>query len=194
VSTLPVYLYGSDVLKKKAKKVTEVTDADIKLIHDMFDTMHHANGIGLAANQVGELKQILVIDVSEMEAGKGIQPMVVINPEIIAESEEDTEYEEGCLSIPDIREKVWRPEKISLRYNDINMKEIETEAGGILSRVLQHEIDHLNGILFTDYLTATKRALLRSKLTKISKGEIETQYEVVTSFSKSKVKSLKSKK
>lgn len=194
MSELPVYLYGNDVLKKKAKKVTEVTDADIKLIHDMFDTMHHANGIGLAGNQVGVLKQILVVDVSEMEAGKGIKPMVVINPEIIAESEEETEYEEGCLSIPDIREKVWRPEKITLKYNDVNMNELEMEASGVLSRVLQHEIDHLNGVLFIDYLSAAKRTLIRSKLSKIAKGEIETPYEVVASISKSQVKSSKLKK
>lgn len=178
MSTLPVYLYGNDILKKKAKKVTEITDADIKLIQDMFDTMHHANGIGLAANQIGELRQILVVDVSEMEAGKGTKPMVVINPEIIAESDEESEYEEGCLSIPDIREKVWRPEKITLKYNDVNMNELEMEADSVLARVLQHEIDHLNGVLFIDYLSATKRTLIRGKLSKISKGEIETEYEV----------------
>lgn len=172
-------MYGNEVLKKKAKQISEVTDTDIKLIQDMFDTMHNANGIGLAANQVGELKQILVIDISDMEAGKGIKPLVVINPEIIDESDDESEYEEGCLSIPDVREKVWRPEKITLRYNDVTMKEVELEADGILARVLQHEIDHLNGILFLDHLTGTKRTLLRGKLSKISKGEIETQYDVV---------------
>lgn len=185
MSTRPLYLYGNDVLKKKAKKITEITDDDIKLIHDMFDTMHHANGIGLAANQVGELKQILVVDVSDLEAGKGIKPLVVINPEIL-EEEGESEYEEGCLSIPEIREKVWRPEKIRLRYNDVNMKVIETEADGILARVLQHEIDHLNGILFLDHLTAAKRTLLRAKLSKITRGEIETPYDVVAARTKSK--------
>ncbi|MBI2428598.1 MAG: peptide deformylase [Ignavibacteriales bacterium] len=179
MSTLPVYLYGNEILKKKAKPVSEITDGEIELIKDMFDTMHTANGIGLAANQVGELKQILVIDISDMEAGKGIKPLVVINPEILSESDEESEYEEGCLSIPDVREKVWRPEKITLKYCDINMKEVNLEADGILARVLQHEIDHLNGILFLDHLTGTKRTLLRGKLSKISKGEIETQYDVV---------------
>lgn len=187
MSIRPVYLYGNDVLKKKAKKVTEITDDDIKLIQDMFDTMHHANGIGLAANQVGELKQILVVDVSDLEAGKGIKPLVVINPEIL-EEEGESEYEEGCLSIPEIRETVARPEKIRLRYHDVNMKEIETEADGILARVLQHEIDHLNGVLFIDHLTSTKRTLLRSKLSKIARGEVETQYDVVTAHSKTKKK------
>jgi len=83
MSTLPIYLYGNDVLKKKAKKVTEVTDADVKLVKNMFETMHESNGIGLAANQVGELKQILVVDISDMEAGEGTKPMAVINPEIV---------------------------------------------------------------------------------------------------------------
>ena len=194
MSILPVYLYGNEVLKKKAKHVTEITDTDIKLIQDMFDTMHHANGIGLAANQIGELKQILVVDISDMEAGKGTKPLAVINPEIIAESDEETEYEEGCLSIPDVREKVWRPEKITLKYNDVNMKETVLDAEGLLARVLQHEIDHLNGVLFVDYLSSTSRTLLRGKLSKISKGEIETQYEVVATSAKSKVKGVKSKK
>lgn len=194
MSTLPVYLYGNEVLKKKAKHVSELTDGEIKLIQDMFDTMHHANGIGLAANQIGELKQILVVDISDMEAGKGTKPLVVINPEIIAESDDETEYEEGCLSIPDVREKVWRPDKITLKYNDANMKEIVLDAEGLLARVLQHEIDHLNGILFLDYLSSTSRTLLRGKLSKISKGEIETQYEVVAASTKPKVKSSKLKK
>ena len=194
MATLPVYLYGNDVLKKKAKHLSDVTDADIKLIQDMFDTMHNANGIGLAANQIGELKRILVIDISDMEAGKGTKPLVVINPEILNESDDETEFEEGCLSIPDVREKVWRPEKIALKYNDVNMKEIVLDAEGLLARVLQHEIDHLNGVLFVDYLSSTSRTLLRGKLSKISKGEIETQYEVVAVSTKSKVKSSKSKK
>lgn len=193
MSTLPIYLYGNEVLKKKTKSVTEVTDADIALIQNMFETMNFANGIGLAANQVGVQKQILVVDISETEAGKETKPLVVINPEVI-EEEGEWEFEEGCLSIPDIREKVWRAEKITLRYNDISMKEHEIEAEGLLARVLLHEIDHLNGILFTDHLSATKRTLLKSKLTKISKGEIETQYEVVAAPIKPKAKSSKSKK
>jgi len=161
MSTLPIYLYGNDILKKKAKKVTEVADADIKLIKDMFETMHESNGIGLAANQVGELKQILVVDISDMEAGEGTKPMAVINPQIVDE-EGEWEMEEGCLSIPDVREKVWRAEKIRLKYNDINMNDCEVEADGMLARVLLHEIDHLNGVLFIDHLTSTKRTLLRS--------------------------------
>jgi peptide deformylase len=187
VAQLPIYLYGNEILKKKTKFIPDVTDADIKLIHDMFETMHEANGIGLAANQVGAGKQILVVDISDMEAGKGTKPLVVINPEVIDE-EGDWEFEEGCLSIPEVREKVWRAEKITLRFNDVNMKEKKIEADGLMARVLLHEIDHLNGILFTDHLSATKRTLLRSKLTKISKGDVETQYEVVAAPTKKKSK------
>lgn len=193
MSILPVYLYGNDVLKKKAKRVTEITDVEIKLIQDMFDTMHAANGVGLAANQVGELKQILVVDISDTESGKGTKPITVINPEIL-EEEGEWEYEEGCLSIPDVREKVARAEKIKLRYNDANMNDIVIDVDGMLARVLLHEIDHLNGVLFLDHLSSAKRTLLKSKLTKIAKGDVETQYEVVVAGAKSKVKSQKTKK
>lgn len=178
MAILPIYLYGNEVLKKKAKHISEVSDNDIKLIQDMFDTMHEASGIGLAANQIGELKRILVVDISDMESGKGTKPLAIINPEIIDE-DGVWEMEEGCLSIPDIREKVTRPEKITVKYNDVNMKKIELEADGLLARVILHELDHLNGVLFTDHLTSTKKTLLRPKLKKIMKGHVETQYEVV---------------
>ena len=193
MATLPVYLYGSDVLKKKAKKVTEISDTEIQLIQDMFQTMHEANGVGLAANQIGELKQILVVDISDTEAGKGTKPLAVINP-VILEEEGEWEYEEGCLSIPDVREKVSRSEKITLRFNDINMKEVELKVDGMLARVLLHEIDHLNGVLFLDHLSSAKRTLLKSKLTKIAKGDVETQYEVIADGAASKAKRSRSKK
>ncbi len=178
MAILPIYLYGNEVLKKKAKHVSEVSDNDIRLIQDMFDTMHEASGIGLAANQIGELKRILVVDISDMESGKGTKPLAIINPEIIDE-EGEWEMEEGCLSIPDIREKVTRSEKITVKYYDVNMKKVELEADGLLARVILHELDHLNGVLFTDHLTSTKKTLLRPKLKKIMKGHVETQYEVV---------------
>ena len=193
MATLPIYLYGNDVLKKKAKFITEVTDEDIQLIQDMFDTMHESSGIGLAANQVGELQQILVLDISDMEAGKGTKPLAMINPEIIEEDGE-WEMEEGCLSIPEVREKVKRPEKITVIYNDVNMDEIEMEADGMLARVIQHEMDHLNGILFIDHLTSTKRTLLRPKLKKISKGDVETEYETVIPGETKSKPTLKKKK
>jgi len=167
--------------------VSEITNAEIGLIRDMFDTMRAANGIGLAANQVGVLKQILVVDISDMEEGKGTEPFVVINPEIVNEDGE-SEFEEGCLSIPDVREKIIRAENITLRYSDISMKEMILEADGMLARVLQHEIDHLNGILFLDHVSAAKRTLLRSRLTKISKRNVEIQYPVLAAVAATSIK------
>ncbi|MDE3059354.1 MAG: peptide deformylase, partial [Bacteroidota bacterium] len=142
----------------------------------------NANGIGLAANQVGREGRLLVVDISETEENeekkKEAKPLVVINPEILT-VEGEAELEEGCLSIPDIRDKVVRVEKIRLLFRDANFKEQELDADGMLARVILHEVDHLDGVLFTDHLGATKRALLKSKLKKISKGEIETKYPVV---------------
>ncbi len=178
MAALPIYVYGTEALKKKAKPVKEISDKTIQLIQDMFETMHSSNGIGLAANQVGVLEQILVIDLSDMEEYKETKPMAVINPQVI-EEEGEWEMEEGCLSLPEIRDVVNRPEKVTVKFHDANLREQRIEASGMLGRVLQHEIDHLNGILITDHLSSAKRALLRSKLKKISKGDFEQKYEVV---------------
>jgi peptide deformylase len=187
VSLLPIYLYGSDVLKQKAPRMSEVTDDDIRLIQDMFETMHEASGIGLAATQVGELKQLLVIDLSDSDSEdrKAMKPLAIINPEIIAE-EGQIEIEEGCLSIPDIREAVKRPEKITVRFHDTTMRLQELTADGMLARVIQHEMDHLNGILFIDHLSTAKRTFLRNKLRKIAKGDVDIDYEFVIEKKKTK--------
>ncbi len=178
MSILPVYLYGSEVLRTKTQPIAEVSDQTIQLIQDMFATMREASGIGLAANQVGREERLLVVDISDAEENKEAKPLVIINPEILAEDGE-AELEEGCLSIPEIRDKVTRAENIRVRFRDANFKKQEIEADGMLARVILHEIDHLDGVLFTDHLSATKRALLKSKLKKISKGEVETKYPVV---------------
>lgn len=178
MATLPIYIYGTEVLKKEAKPVREISNQTIQLIQDMLETMHTSNGIGLAANQVGVLEQVLVVDLSSMEEYKDTKPMAVINPEIIRE-EGEWEMEEGCLSLPDIRDIIRRAEKITVQYQDANLRDQKVEATGMLGRVLQHEIDHLNGVLITDRLSAAKRALLRSKLKKIAKGEFEHKYDVV---------------
>jgi peptide deformylase len=178
MALLPIYIYGTEILKKKAKPVKEVSNETIQLIKDMFETMHTSNGIGLAANQVGVLDRILVVDLTEMEEYKDSKPLTVINPEIV-EEEGEWEMEEGCLSLPEIRDIVPRAESVTVKFQDANLREQRIEATGMLGRVLQHEIDHLNGVLITDHLSGTKRALLRSKLKKISKGEFERKYEVV---------------
>lgn len=180
MSVLPVYLYGSTILRKKLPPVKEIDDTLIKLIIDMFETMRVANGIGLAANQVGRTERVLVVDVSEIEELKEIAPFALINPEVI-EREGGCSMEEGCLSIPDVRDEVERAEFIKVRYRDVNFEECELEAGGLLARVIMHEIDHLDGVLFLDHLTKDKLADHKMELKEIKRGNIETDYPVVPS-------------
>jgi len=188
---LPIYTYGTRVLKAKAKPVKKVDAEVIKLIVDMFDTMHAASGIGLAANQVGKLQRVIVIDISDVENDKdapvrdGIPvfkshpPIALINPEVAA-SERAWSIEEGCLSIPGVRDVVERGEKITVRYKDTNFRDVELEADGLLARVILHEIDHLDGVLFLDHLAPEKRKEHKVELKKIQKGEIDVDYPVVT--------------
>lgn len=179
MSILPIYIYGSPVLKKKAKPVTEVSDAIVKLIMDMFETMHNANGIGLAATQAGNMNRVIVIDVSDLEETKGIPPFVMINPVIVSE-EGSWPMEEGCLSIPDIRDEVERAETIRVKFKDAQFKNVEIEVCGLLGRVILHEIDHLNGVLFIDHLSPKQKKVHAASLKKIQRGEIEVNYPVVT--------------
>jgi peptide deformylase len=192
MSTLPIYLYGTEVLRKKARPVQQLDDAAIKLMYDLAQTMQKANGIGLAATQVGELRRMLVVDVAAIERGakeedEGQAPppeqeskiLVMINPEII-NTEGSIEMEEGCLSIPDLRAEVDRPEKISVKYRDANFDELSLTADGLLARVIQHEADHLDGVMFVDRIGKTRRALLKSELKKIEKGEVDTSYPSIS--------------
>lgn len=198
MARLPIYLYGSDVLRREAKPVEQLGNETVKLIFDMFETMSNANGVGLAATQVGVMKRIIVIDVTPSEddepggeeqpeehaepavpKDEGPKKLVLINPTVV-ESEGSLTMEEGCLSIPDVRADVERVEHVKIRFRDANFEEQELEAAGLLGRVILHEIDHLNGVLFIDHIGSTKRGLLRGKLRKIKKGEVETSYPVVT--------------
>lgn len=189
---LPIYTYNQSVLRKKARPVKSVDDEVTRFVEDMIETMHKANGIGLAANQVGSLQRVLVVDVSEAlkekEASENAEtdepppearsPLVMINPVILLE-EGELVMEEGCLSIPDIREEVKRPEAIQVKYKDLKMQDNELFADGLFARVIQHEIDHLNGILFIDRLGKMKQKLLKGRLNKIRRGEIEVSYPIV---------------
>jgi len=179
MAQLPIFIYDDPVLRRKAKPVREVDDDLRKLAVDMMETMRTAHGIGLAANQVGSLQRLIVVDVSGMEDVPDIPPLVMFNPEVLRE-EGSFIMEEGCLSIPDIREEVERPELIRLRFKDLEFRDHEIEAGGILARVILHEIDHLNGVLFIDRLGAVKRKLLRGRLNKIRRGEYDVSYPVAT--------------
>ncbi len=180
MAVLPIYLVGAEILHKKARPIEQIDSDIIHLAYDMMDTMHNANGVGLAANQVGILKRIITIDISGTDEAEGTKPLVLINPEILSEDGESV-MEEGCLSLPELRNEVTRADTIRVRFRDINFHQHEMEAVGFLSRVIQHEIDHLNGIVFIDHLSATKRRLLRSRVLKIKKGEVETSYPVATS-------------
>jgi peptide deformylase len=192
MAILPIYLFGSSVLRKKAKPVDQLTNALIKLVYDMTETMHQAHGIGLAANQVGELRQVIVVDMTAVEESereeddhkesetevKQRKTLVLINPEILSSGGAFT-MEEGCLSIPEVRAEVTRPESIRLKFKDMNFNEVELETGGLLARVIQHEVDHLKGVLFIDYLSRLKRASLKSALRAIEKGEVDASYPIV---------------
>ncbi|MDR3609077.1 MAG: peptide deformylase [Ignavibacteriaceae bacterium] len=178
MALLPITLIGDKILRRKTKKITDVDIETVELIKNMFDTMRNANGIGLAANQVGSDKSIIVIDVSVVEEYENIKPIVFINPEIIYRSEEKIIMEEGCLSIPDIRCEVERPKEIVIKFNDTQMKEQKLEASGLLARVTQHEFDHLNGVLFTDLIDQLEKKKLRKPLNRIRTRKLEVTYPV----------------
>lgn len=180
---LPIRVYGDPILRVKTADVEENTEELQRLIDDMMETMRAAEGVGLAAPQVGRSERVFVADVTPMLDDEDEQmeklpeqPMVIINPELIWESDEECEFEEGCLSIPDIRELVVRPERVRLQYLDRAFKPREIEVGEVLARVIQHEYDHLEGILFIDHISALRRRLLRRRLRDMSKGDVEADY------------------
>ena len=162
MAVLEILAFPDPRLRTEAKPVTEVTDATRTLIDDMFETMYEAPGIGLAATQVDVHQRLLVIDVSENRD----QPLVFINPEITVLDPQTGEYDEGCLSVPGFYETVQRPQRISVTALDRNGESFTRELEGLLAICLQHEIDHLNGKLFVDYLSPLKRQRIRKKLEK----------------------------
>ena len=182
MAILPIVTYDDDVLRKKTKPVEKNTDELQALIDDMFETMYNSSGVGLAAPQVGELIQLFVMDADaitdELEE-TNLGPMVFINPEIVELSGDKVKMEEGCLSIPDVRDDVKRPLNVKLKYLNRDFELQESEFSGWISRIIQHENDHLEGILFLDYLSAFKKRLHRSSLKKIDKGEIEAEYPLM---------------
>jgi peptide deformylase len=174
---IEIHTYGDGILARKAEPFTEVTPEDRELVERMAESMYENNGIGLAANQVGVLKQIVLVDVDQLApeaGGKGKRnTRILVNPTIVAESDEDMSYNEGCLSLPDISADVYRPVAIELTYCDLDMKEHKIQCDGLLARVIQHEVDHLNGILFVDRLGFMKRSMLAGKLNRLKKQTLE---------------------
>lgn len=178
---LPIYAYGHPVLKRVAVPVSEDYEGLEELVENMWETMYHASGVGLAAPQVGKSIRLFVVDTQQLqeegEEEKGIKK-VFINPEKIEESGEEFTYEEGCLSIPDIRADVDRKEFLKLTYFNEDFEKVTEEFEGMEARVIQHEYDHLEGVLFVEKISPLKRNIIRRKLDKIRKGKIKSEYEM----------------
>jgi len=167
MALLPILTAPDPVLKSKSKPVAAVDDRIRALLADMLDTMYHAPGIGLAAPQIGVLERVIVMDIGRKEEDR--DPISMINPEIVWASDEDNTYEEGCLSVPEHYSNVVRPKEIKVRYLDENGARQEIHADGLLATVVQHEMDHLDGILFIDHLSSLKRNMILRKLLKARK-------------------------
>lgn len=183
---LPIVAYGAHTLKKKAKEVTLNPSELTPFIENLWETMYAASGVGLAAPQVGHSKRIFIIDASPFADDENLDAseqlalkefkQVFINPTIIEETGEEWPFNEGCLSIPNIREDVIRPDQVSIRYTNSDWEEKEETFTGLAARIIQHEYDHIEGILFIDRLSSLKRRLLKGKLSQIAKGKVDVDY------------------
>ena len=188
----PIVAFGDPVLKARAKDIpADMPAADLKqIVQDMYDTMYHAHGVGLAAPQVGKGIRLFVIDSAPMidsedeetgeplpDAEQGVK-RTFINPQMVSETGEEWGFEEGCLSIPGVREMVYRHETIVIRYEDEQRQTHEETFSGMTARVIQHEYDHLEGVLFTDKISGFKKQLIKGKLARITKGDVSADYRM----------------
>ena len=181
----PIIMYGDPVLRQRAKDIPEGSDIK-QLVSDMFETMEAANGIGLAAPQIGKSVRLFIVDGTSLEEEPGMEDFrkTFVNPTVLNEVGNAWEFEEGCLSIPNIREKITRKEKLKIRYYDEDWNLHEEEFEGMKARIIQHEYDHIEGKLFVDYLTPLKKRLLKGKLSDISKGKVDTEYRILAPLKK----------
>ena len=176
----PIYNSFHPILNKPTNYIENIDGKAFQIGMDLQDTLKAiSNGIGLAGNQIGIDKSIILIDVTQVEEYSKIQPIIMINPEILEFSDDLVDYQEGCLSVPDLYDDVKRPSQIKVKYYDFNQKEIIRELDGLLARVVQHEVDHLNGILFYQRFTPLKKTLNKNKLNKIKNGKIIPDYQFV---------------
>lgn len=178
---LPIVAFGDPVLRKKGETITKDYDGLDTLIENMWETMYGAEGVGLAAPQIGKAIRLFLVDASpfadeepELENFK----KVFINPQILDENGEEWPFKEGCLSIPGIRENVKRLDTVTIRYQDENFNEFEETFSGLAARVIQHEYDHIEGVLFTDKINPLKKQMIKRKLTDISKGIVKVHYRM----------------
>ena len=184
----PIVAYGDPVLRKVTVDIDKSYDVK-KLSEDMFETMYNAKGVGLAAPQIGLNLRMFVVDGRPFNEGEDMKERdkdpslidfkkIFINAEILEEDGDDWAFEEGCLSIPDVREDIYRPEYVTIRYFDVDWKEHTEEYEGLAARIIQHEYDHIDGILFTDHLNPVKKRMLKNKLAKITKGRVDVDYKM----------------
>jgi peptide deformylase len=178
MTVLPIVIAPDPRLKTPSQPVMEITPEIHRLMDDMLDTMYAAKGIGLSAVQVGVLKRIIVVDVEQREEEGTRHPIKMINPEIIGETEELNLYNEGCLSFPGQYSEVERPEAIRVRYLDEHGQQQVIEADGLLATCIQHEIDHMNGVVFVDHLSRVKRDVILRKVQKARKMQELPEYPV----------------
>jgi len=185
---LPIIAYGHPVLKRKAEVINKDYPKLKELIENMFETMYNANGVGIAAPQIGLSIRLFIVDTSPFSEDNSLSDndrnqlksfkKIFINPVIVDEKGDEWSFEEGCLSIPNIREGVLRQKQITIQYHDENFNKHTDSFDGLLARVIQHEYDHIQGILFTDKLSSFKKQLLKKKLLKISSGKLSFDYEM----------------
>ncbi len=185
---LPIVAYGDAVLKKKGKEIDKDFPKLVELIENMYETMYGAYGVGLAAPQIGLSIRLFLVDTEPFSEDEELSEKdreqmknfkkTFINPQILEEEGDEWAFNEGCLSIPDVREDVFRQPKIKIQYQDENFETHVEEYEGLIARVIQHEYDHIDGILFTDKLSSFKKRLLKGRLTNISKGKIKIDYKM----------------
>lgn len=185
---LPILAYGDPILRKKTKEISKDYPKLDELIENMFETMYAAYGIGLAAPQIGLPVRMFMVDAAPFEDDDDISEeerdflknfkRVFINPKIVEETGDEWAFNEGCLSIPDVREDVFRKDTITIEYLDENFNKKRETVDGIAARIIQHEYDHVEGILFTDRLSPLKKRLIKGKLSNISKGKIKVDYRM----------------
>ncbi len=176
----PIVAYGDPVLRKKAVEIDRNNTNIVlpQLVADMYETMYEANGVGLASPQIGLALRLFIIDADRMAEEITGMKKAFVNPTIIEETGDKWLFEEGCLSIPNVRERVSRCANIKIHYFDEHWNEFTEEFSGLTARVIQHEYDHIEGVLFTDHLSSLKKTLLKSKLNNITKGNVDVDYRM----------------
>ena len=184
---LPIFTYGQPVLRQRADAIGAMSASLRTLADDMVETMRGAAGIGLAAPQVGQAVRLVVVDLLAMDdlpetgvpSAEASGALVLVNPEIVLDDASNrVDFEEGCLSIPDVRETVVRPDRLTLRWRDRHFEAHEMTVEGMLARVVQHEIDHLDGVLFVDRVSALRKRLAQRRLRAMARGEVEADYPI----------------